>query len=140
MRMLSASARPTASTARASAAPINLDTCHVYAFNIVPKTYFKKIHLSPMFVPSPDLLPVSLGGLDHAGPVALGYGLHLVRLGLGGELHRGRQLLLLAHDLLLLDLDLLPPLHHLDLDLFVTDLLLNLGRLQLVRQLRLGFL
>ena len=93
-----------------------------------------------MFVPSPDLLPVSLGGLDHAGPVALSDGLHLVRLSLGGELHRGRQLLLLAHDLLLLDLDLLPPLHHLDLDLLVTDLLLNLGRLQLVRQLRLGFL
>ena len=135
MRMLSASARPTASTARASAAPINLDTCHVYTFNIGKETF-----LSSMFVPSPDLLPVSLGGLDHAGPVALGHSLHLVRLGLGGELHRGRQLLLLAHDLLLLDLDLLPPLHHLDLDLLVTDLLLDLGRLQLVRQLRLGFL
>ena len=135
MRMLSASARPTASTARASAAPINLDTCHVYTFNIGKETF-----LSSMFVPSPDLLPVSLGGLDHAGPVALCDGLHLVRLGLGGELHRGRQLLLLAHDLLLLDLDLLPPLHHLDLDLLVTDLLLDLGRLQLVRQLRFGFL
>ena len=139
MRMLSASARPTASTARASAAPINLDTCHVYTFNNRSIVNDSLTH-SIMFVPSPDLLPVSLGGLDHAGPVALSDGLHLVGLGLGGELHGGRQLLLLAHDLLLLDLDLLPPLHHLDLDLLVTDLLLDLGRLQLVRQLRLGFL
>ena len=48
MRMLSASARPTASTARASAAPINLDTCHVYTFNIgsiVNGLFYKEINI-----------------------------------------------------------------------------------------------
>lgn len=66
--------------------------------------------------------------------------LHLVGFGLGGSLHRGDELLVHADDLLLLNSDLLLPLHHLDFDLLQTDLLLLFGRLQLVRQLSLCFL
>lgn len=66
--------------------------------------------------------------------------LHPVGFGLGGPLHDGDQLLVRALDLLLLDGDLLLPLHHLDFDLLHPDLLLLLGRLQLVRQLSLRFL
>ena len=58
-----------------------------------------------------------------------GQHLHLVGFGLGGPLHRGDELLVRALDLLLLDGDLLLPLHHLDLDLFQTDLLLLLSGL-----------
>ena len=46
-------------------------------------------------------------------PHALGDGLHLVALSLGGQPHRGHQLLLLPLDLLVLDLNLLPPLYNL---------------------------
>lgn len=66
--------------------------------------------------------------------------LHPVCFGLGRPLHGGHQLLLRAVDLLLLNSDLLLPLHHLDLDLLQADLLLLFGRLQLVRQLSLCFL
>merc|ERR1719220_881743 len=87
-----------------------------------------------------DFLSFSLGSLDHPGPVTLGHGLNLEGLSLGWQLHGGRQLLLLPLDLLLLDLDLLPPLHHLDLDLLVPDLLLYFSCLQLVSKLSLSFL
>lgn len=76
---------------------------------------------------------------DHS-LVSLGQLLHLVGLGLSGPLDYSDELLVSALDLLLLDRDLLLPLHHLDLDLFKTDLLLLLGCLQLVRQLSFGFL
>ena len=46
-------------------------------------------------------------------PHALGDGLHLVALSLGGQPHRGHQLLLLPLDLLVLDLNLLPSLYNL---------------------------
>ena len=46
-------------------------------------------------------------------PHALGDGLHLVALCLGGQPHRGHQLLLLPLDLLILDLNLLPSLYNL---------------------------
>lgn len=72
--------------------------------------------------------------------VSLSQLLHLVSLGLCGSLHRGGELLFRAGDLLILDDDLLLPLHHLDFNLLQTDLLLLLGRLQLVRQLSLCFL
>ena len=73
-------------------------------------------------------------------PVALSEQFHLEALGLGGQFHCGDELLLLARDLLLLDLDLLLALHHRDLHLLRADLLANLGRLQLVRQLGVRFL
>lgn len=76
---------------------------------------------------------------DHS-LVSLGQLLHLVGLGLSGPLYDSDELLVSALDLLLLDGDLLLPLHHLDLDLFKTDLLLLLGCLQLVRQLSFCFL
>ncbi len=66
--------------------------------------------------------------------------LHLVGLGLGWPLDDGDELLVCPVNLLLLDGDLFLPLHHLDLDLLQADLLLLLGCLQLVRQLRLCFL
>ena len=66
-------------------------------------------------------------------PLSLSELLHLVSLCLGRPLHRGDELLLLPHDLLLLHLDELVPLHHLNLDLLTTDVLLLLGCLQLVR-------
>lgn len=66
--------------------------------------------------------------------------LHLVGFGLGGPLHGGDELLVGTHDLLLLNTDLLLPLHDLNFDLLQTDLLLLFGRLQLVRQLSLCFL
>ena len=49
-------------------------------------------------------------------PLSLGDGLDLVSLCLGGQLHRRHQLLLLAPDLLLFNLDLLPALNHLKSD------------------------
>jgi len=66
--------------------------------------------------------------------------LHLVGFRLGRSLHGGDELLFSAVDLLLLNGDLLLPLHHLDLNLLQTDLLLLFGRLQFVRQLSLCFL
>lgn len=66
--------------------------------------------------------------------------LHLVGFSLGRSLHHSDELLLSAVDLLLLDSDLLLPLHHLDFDLLQTDLLLLFGRLQLICQLSLCFL
>merc|ERR1719270_531740 len=87
----------------------------------------------------PDLLPVSLGALHHPGPVTLGHSLHLVRLGLGGELDCGSELLLLPLDLLLLNLDLFPSLHHLDLNLLIPDSLLDLCCLEFVCKLGLCF-
>merc|ERR1719322_1360296 len=86
-----------------------------------------------------DLLPVSLGGLDHLGPVTLGHRLDLVGLRLGGQLDSGDQLLLLPLDLLLLNLDLFPPLYNLDLDLLIPNSLLDLGSLKLVCKLGLSF-
>lgn len=66
--------------------------------------------------------------------------LHFVGLGLSRPLDRSNELLVCPRYLLLLDGDLLLPLHHLDLDLLQTDLLLLLGCLQLVCQLGLCFL
>lgn len=66
--------------------------------------------------------------------------LHLVGFGLGRSLHSSDELLVSALDLLLLNSDLLLPLHHLDFDLLQTNLLLLFGRLQLIRQLSLCFL
>lgn len=66
--------------------------------------------------------------------------LDFVALGLGRESHGGVQLTLLTLHLLHLDLDLLLSFDDINLDLLVSDLLTDLGGLQLVRQLRLGFL
>ena len=52
-------------------------------------------------------------GLTGDSPHSLGHCLHFEALRLSGQPHRGHQLLLLPLDFLLLDLDLLPPLHHL---------------------------
>lgn len=65
-------------------------------------------------------------------PSALGDRLQAVALRLGGQAHGGVQFALLALHLLLLDLDLLAPLHYVDLDLLVSDLLPDLGGLELV--------
>lgn len=72
--------------------------------------------------------------------MTLGHRFDFEAFGFGGQFDCGRQLLLAAHDLLLFDFDLLATLHHRDLHLFTADLLLDLGRLQLVGQLRFGFL
>lgn len=66
--------------------------------------------------------------------------LHLVGFSLSRSLDGGDEFLVCAVDLLLLDCDLLLPLHDLNLYLLQTDLLLLFGRLQLVRQLSLCFL
>lgn len=66
--------------------------------------------------------------------------LHLVGFSLGRSLHSGDEVLVSALDFLLLNSDLLLPLHHLDFNLLQTNLLLLFGRLQLIRQLSLGFL
>lgn len=66
--------------------------------------------------------------------------LHPVGFSLGRSLHSGDELLVSTLDLLLLNRNLLLPLHHLDFDLFQSDLLLLFGCLQLVRQLSLCFL
>lgn len=66
--------------------------------------------------------------------------LHFVGLGLSGPLDSGNELLVCPVNLLLLNGDLFLPLHHLDLNLLQTDLLLLLGGLQLIRQLGLCFL
>lgn len=73
-------------------------------------------------------------------PVALSEELDFEALGLGWQSHGGDQFLLPARDLLLLDLDLLFALDHRDLHLLGADLLADLGRLQLVRQLRVRLL
>ena len=49
-------------------------------------------------------------------PLSFGDGLDLVRLCLGGQLHCRHEFLLLAPDLLLFNLDLLPALDHLKSD------------------------
>lgn len=66
--------------------------------------------------------------------------LHFVCLGLSRPLYSGNQLFVGPVNLLLLDGDLLLPLHHLDLNLLQPDLLLLLSRLQLVCQLGFCFL
>lgn len=66
--------------------------------------------------------------------------LHFVGLSLSRSLHSSNELLVCPINLLLLNGDLLLPLHHLDLNLLQTDLLLLLGCLQLVCQLGFGFL
>lgn len=72
--------------------------------------------------------------------VSFGQLLHFVSLGLSRSLHCSNELLVCAIDLLLLDGDFFLSLHHLDLDLLQTDLLLLLGCLQLICQLSLCFL
>ena len=72
--------------------------------------------------------------------LTLGHCLNLVCLSLGRQLDCSNQLLLLPLDLLVLDLNLLPSLHNLDLDLLIPDSLLDLGCLQFIRQLGLSFL
>merc|ERR1719167_1516888 len=57
-----------------------------------------------------DLLTISSGGFNSFSPLTLSNCLHFVSFGLCWEFDRGYQLLLLPLDLLLLDLDLLPPL------------------------------
>lgn len=59
----------------------------------------------------------------------LGYLLYAVRLSLGGAAHRGNELLVCAQDLLCLHCDLLFTLHNLNLNLFLSDLLLLAGPL-----------
>lgn len=66
--------------------------------------------------------------------------LHLVGFSLSRSLHSGDELLVSSSDLLLLNRDLLLPLHHLNFYLLQTDLLLLFGCLQLIRQLSLCFL
>ena len=73
-------------------------------------------------------------------PLAFGERLHLVGLCLGRPLHNRNKLLVLSHDLLLFDLDLLASLNDIDLNLLRADLLLFFGALQLVGQLGLGSL
>lgn len=76
---------------------------------------------------------------DHS-LVSLSQLLHLIGFSLSRSLDNGNELLVCALDLLFLNGDLLLPLHHLNLDLLHTDLLLLLGSLQLVGQLSLCFL
>lgn len=76
---------------------------------------------------------------DHS-LVSLSQLLHLIGFSLSRSLHDGDELLVRALDLLLLNGDLLLPLHHLDFDLLHTDFLLLFGSLQLVSQLSLSFL
>lgn len=71
---------------------------------------------------------------------ALGYLLHAVCLCLSGAAHRGNELLVCAQDLLCLHCDLLLTLHNLNLDLFLPNLLLLVGPLELIGQLGLGCL
>lgn len=71
---------------------------------------------------------------------ALGDLLHAVCLGLRGAAHGGNQLLFRAQDLLCLHCNLLLTLHNLDLDLFLPNLLLLVGPLQLIGQLGLSCL
>lgn len=59
-------------------------------------------------------------------------------LSLGGAAHRGNEFLVRAKDLLCLHCDLLLALYNLDLNLFLPDLLLLPGPLQLIGQLGLG--
>lgn len=66
--------------------------------------------------------------------------MHFVALGLSWQAHGGIELALLTLHLLDFDLDLLLSFDDIDLDLFVSDLLTDLGRLQFVRKLALGFL
>lgn len=68
----------------------------------------------------------------------LGDLLYAVRLSLCRAAHRGDQLLVRAKDLLRLHCDLLLALYNLDLNLFLPDLLLLPGALQLIGQLGLG--
>lgn len=82
----------------------------------------------------------SVGKCENGLPLALSDELDFIALGLGRQTDGGHELLLLASDLLLLDLDLLPALDDRDLHLFGADLLADLGRLQLVSQLSFGFL
>lgn len=72
--------------------------------------------------------------------VSLGQLLHLVGFSLSRSLHSGDELLVSTLDLLLLNGNLLLPLHHLDFNLLQSDLLLLFSCLQLVRQLSLCFL
>lgn len=60
---------------------------------------------------------------------ALGYLLNAVRLSLCGAAHRGNELLICAQDLLRLHSNLLLTLHNLNLNLFLSDLLLLAGPL-----------
>lgn len=66
--------------------------------------------------------------------------LHPEGFSLCRSLHNCDELLVGTLDLLLLDCDLLLPLHHLDFDLLHPNFLLLFGRLQLVGQLSLCFL
>merc|ERR1719225_706448 len=86
-----------------------------------------------------DLLTISSGGFNSFSPLTLSNCLHFVSFRLCWEFDGGYQLLLLPLDLLLLDLDLLPPLNHLDLDFLLSDSLLDLGGLQFIGQLCFGF-
>merc|ERR1719285_166434 len=65
-----------------------------------------------------DLFTIGPGSLNCFGPLAL-----------SREFNRGNQLLLFPLDLLLLNLNLLSPLHHLNLDLLLPDPLLDLRSL-----------
>lgn len=72
--------------------------------------------------------------------LALSQLLHFIGLGLSRPLYSGNELLVCPVNLLLLNCNLLLPLHHLDLNLLQPDLLLLFGSLQLVCQLGLCFL
>jgi hypothetical protein len=73
-------------------------------------------------------------------PFSFSSDLDAVTFSFGGQTHRGGEFSLLALHLLLLNFNHLAPLHHLDLNLFVSDALPDLCSLQLVGQLGLGFL
>lgn len=85
-------------------------------------------------------LSLTFGLFDDDSASALGLGLDFEGFGLRGEADGGGELLLPPRRLRRLDVDGLAPLHHLDLHLLRPDRLLQLGRLQLVRQLRLRLL
>lgn len=84
----------------------------------------------------PDQSPLSWG----CSLFTLGDLLYAVGLCLGRAAHCGDELLVCAQDLLRLHCDLLLALYNLDLDLFLPDLLLLTGPLQLIGQLGLGCL
>ena len=122
IRIFSASARPTASIALASAAPVSLTrsasaraaSTVCVLVGIGGKCIRKRT--SQKFGIWPHAYGIKSQFQSALLPLSLGDGLNLVSLSLGRQLDSRHQLLLLAPDLLLLNLDLLPALDHLKSD------------------------
>ena len=76
-----------------------------------------------------DLFTFSLCRFNNFSSISLSDCLHFVSLGFSGEPDGGSKLLFLSFNLLLFNLDLFPPFDNLNLNFFISNLLLNLSSL-----------